>query len=137
MDEEKMKYSMHQHIRNIRQRVFDFQIDGANRIWRYIVKNLIELELLGVLFIVLQVYTYIPYVNLIVAPWMIYFVCGIVAKFLLRIPLRNMLYIVLILFVFAMMFTLRGNVVNAEAIGNVIYGLLWYIGIAALRGETL
>lgn len=109
------------------------QISFFVKLSKYIYQHFVELELLVLLFFVLHFLMFIPYLNLVVAPWMIYLVCIICSKYIFSLNRHDMVRIVMGLFIFAFIFTLRGNYQSAEEVGNVIYGVLWFVGIMSLK----
>lgn len=108
------------------------QIYFVKHVWEYCKFHLVDIEVLFLIYFLLQIYIYIPYVNLFVKPWLIYMICIVIGKYLLKIPAKRMLIGVIILFSYACIRSIIGDAAGAETFGNVIYFLLWYIGVSAI-----
>lgn len=108
------------------------QIYFVKHLWEYCKLHLVDFEILLLIYFFLQIYIYIPYINLFVKPWFIYMICIVAGKYLLKISAKSMLIGVMILFFYTCIRSIMGDAVGAETFGNVIYFLLWYIGISAI-----
>lgn len=68
----------------------------------------------------------LPYVNIFVGKYVIYFALFVIAKYIFSISEHHMLRITVSLFFLSGVFALTGNSGSAELMGNLIYMLLWF-----------
>ena len=101
----------------------------VDRIKRFIISHIMELEILVIIAALLYFLTRLPYFNILLEKYVIYFLFIVSTTRLFRIPKRLILLITLVLFLPMWRFNLSGDINNAENMGNLIYFLLWYVAI--------
>ena len=117
---------MKQILRNIIQSRHAAFLSLIEYIWKYLYTHLHQCIYFIVIAIVLFWITGLPYVNILVGRYVIYFILFVVAKYVFNIPAHHMLQITVSLFFLSGVFAVTGNTGSAELMGNLIYMLLWF-----------
>ena len=86
--------------------------------------------------ILLWLTSFIPYLNLIISPSLVYFLVAIFAVITFIVSLRDLVIFCLLLFVLALLLTLIGAVESAEVVSNFVYFILIYITIKFIFNEA-
>src|SRR3989304_5546621 len=86
----------------------------VDRIKRFIISHIMELEILVIIAALLYFLTRLPYFNILLEKYVIYFLFIVSTTRLFRIPKRLILLITLVLFLPMWRFNLSGDINNAE-----------------------
>lgn len=81
-----------------------------------------------IVFILLIISSSIPYVNLVFSRTLIIFLLFFLGLIIFNVSKRNLIFIAIVFFILALPFVLTREYESAEALGNLIYGVL-LIGI--------
>jgi hypothetical protein len=85
----------------------------------------VGLEILAVIMAVALVMSRLPYFNILISGYMVFFIFLAGSVVLLHVRTKVVLVSALCLFVFGLCFTIIGKMRDAESIGNLVYFVLW------------
>lgn len=77
-----------------------------------------------IVFILLIISSSIPYVNLVFSRTLIIFLLFFLGLIIFNVSKRNLIFIAIVFFILALPFVLTREYESAEALGNLIYGVL-------------
>lgn len=122
----KKKYLFFKHI------ILKFQYDAISYVWKFIKNNLFETELFIFLCAVLSLYRYVPYVNIVVTP----FIYDVTVLFLFiaiySVNLKSLIILTVGSFGISFLLILGRMSEAADTVANLQYILLWYISIRSI-----
>lgn len=112
--------------------ILKFQYDAISYVWKLVKNNIFETELFTFLSIGLSLYKYIPYINVIISP----FIYDVTVLFLFitifSVSLRSLIMITVGSFVISLLLVLGRMNAAADTLANLQYVLLWYISIRSI-----
>lgn len=117
---------MKQRIQTFIQSTHTAFLSLIEHVWKFLRIHLHQCLYFIAVAMVLFWITGLPYVNIIVDTYIVYFMLFVVAKYIFAIPAHRMLQITVSLFFISGLFAIGGNTESAERIGNLIYMLLWF-----------
>ena len=88
--------------------------------------HVVELEIFLLAFIVLSMLSRLPFINILLESYVRYFIIIVLGTYLFRIPKQLITGLIVSLFAISLFLTLLNKDSSAEAIGNLIYFLLWF-----------
>ena len=112
--------------------ILKLQYDAVSFAWKFIKSNIFEMELFVFLSVGLSLCRYIPYVNIIVSP----FIYDVTVLFLFitifSVSLRSLIILTVGSFVISLLLVLGRMNTAADTLANLQYVLLWYISIRSI-----
>jgi hypothetical protein len=123
-----------EHYWNVwKARVMAVQTYYASLSLRYVVAHIFEFEVFIVLWYLIGLYTRVPYINLLLTPFLYHLVMVCIAIKLFSIRLPMMTFIVMVGFAVALFGTLSGYELFVDELSNFLYLGIGYICIANIN----
>lgn len=101
--------------------------------WKYAVAHIFEVEVFILLGYLLGLYTRVPYINLLITPFLYHLVMVCIAIWLFALRLPALTSIVMAGFIVAVFGTLAGYEAFVDELSNFLYLGIGYICIANIR----
>lgn len=117
----------------IKQAALKFQYDALLMVWNFIKNNFFEIELFFLLSVMISLYRYVPYVNIIVSSLIVQVVVLFLFIRIFSVTLNYVIILTLGSFVVNFFFVLGKANAAADALANLQYVLLWYISIRLIK----
>ncbi len=109
------------------------QTKYASIAWKYAVAHIFEFEVFIILGYIIGQYTHIPYINLLLTPFLYHLVMVCIAIKLFSIQLPMLTGIVVAGFIIAIFGTVSGREVFVDELSNFLYLGVWYICIENIK----
>lgn len=113
--------------------VMAVQARYASLFWKYMVAHIFEIEVFLVLWYLIGLYTHVPYVNILLTPFLYHLVMVVIATRLFSVRLSTMTTIVMVGFVVALFGTLSGYEKFVDELSNFLYLGIGYVCIANIN----
>ena len=124
---------MEKYWNQIKKYSLSVQARYASLVWKYIVAHIFEFEVFILLYLLIGLYTRIPYINLVLTPFLYHLAMVCIAIKLFSIRLSMLTNIVMFGFLISLLGTLAGYEVFVDELSNFLYLGIWYICIANIR----
>jgi len=116
-------------IERYKQILLSGQLQFFENLWVYIKQHLIELELFVVAVFVLRLYIQIPYINLLISPFLYHLILVFIAISLFSIKHSTIMIGILVALVVSIIPALGLNSSLVDSIASIVYFMLWYVFI--------
>lgn len=110
----------------LKKRWLEYQLDAIAGGIAFIRKNLIEIELFLISAVILSFYKYVPYVNILIDPFVYQAAIVLAAVVVFGVGVRAVLAGILLLLILSVFPAISGNSDTVGIISNIAYFLLCY-----------